>query len=123
MAKQRANSPERLALMEISREAKALRKKWTEEAEDQGKPLTLQSLSINEILLGFYREEAGQSDFRTILQMETSRVQVSKGEKYFPIWVRTKRIKAKDDVPRETEEGEVLSFFLCAVCFMLGRLS
>ena len=44
MAKQRTNSPERLALMERSREAKALRKKWTEGAEDLDETLVSQVL-------------------------------------------------------------------------------
>ena len=123
MAKQRTNSLGKLALMERSREAKALRKKWTEEAEGLDKDLVFQSLSINDVLLGFYREEAGQTDFRTFYNWTQAGFKVKKGEKYFRIWGGPSELRLKLMLRLRPKKGEVLSFFLCAVCCMLGKLS
>lgn len=66
--------------------------------------------NVNAGLLALYRQETGQTDFRTFHDWRKANRPVKKGEKGFPIWA----------TPRRMENGEAIGGDLATLAAMSG---
>jgi antirestriction protein ArdC len=102
-------NPERLKLIQLSQEAKAIRQGIIAKAETEADMLAAANLKINDVLISMYQEECGATEFHTYKDWQELGYQVRKGEKSFRIWGRPRVATAKAEMDNvQTGEAETV---------------
>lgn len=119
--KKRNEARERL--IEKSREAKATREFLVGLADTEEEALKAAAMSINQILIKMYKEEAGCRVFRTFEGWKDEGYRVKKGETAFRIW--GKPIKAERQTENNNgdagEGGDVDKYKMFPMCCLFNE--
>lgn len=110
----------RAALIELSVKARAYREEQLRQADTEQQLLYWSSVRINDIIVGWYRQESGAKVFKTFAQWKTDGYNIKKGSKAFILWSKKKNV-TKQGEPSETNtdptEETAYEFFPIAYLF------
>jgi uncharacterized protein DUF3560/antirestriction factor ArdC-like protein len=102
--RQKKINPHKQLLIEKSQEAKKLKGLMIENASGQFERDAAEAIGINEILMQWYREQTGQTIFKTFHDWKKAGFKVVKGQNAYRVWSMPKKAKKS----YETEQGEKL---------------
>ncbi len=111
----------REVLGQYSAMARDLKKKWINEAMEEGqnaKALQINALTLNSIIIDRFYKKDGHEDFRTFGEWKQSGFKVKKGSRGFIIWGRP--IGNQKAEKGEEASDEDYSYF--PVCYLFSNL-
>lgn len=113
-----ATKLKRIALSERSKKARAFREEQLKKCTSDADALFWASQSINDIVIMWYKEESGATEFKSFFQWKQAGFTVKKGEKAFLLWAKKRKATAKIEV-KENEDPleEEYRFFPLAYVF------
>jgi hypothetical protein len=107
-------------LIKLSVKARSLRKEKIENAESSEDALFWASMSINDIIAMWYREQSGAKVFKTFNQWREEGYLIKKGAKAFVLWAR--RQKGKDvAVKQEGGEPEYVEYKFYPITYLFSE--
>lgn len=113
-----ATKLKRLALSERSKKARAFREGQVKKAVNDKEALFWASKNINDIIMMWYKEESGATEFKSFFQWKQAGFSVKKGEKAYLLWAKKRNATAKIETPENEDPlEEEYRFFPLAYIF------
>jgi len=105
----------KLALRQLSIEARDLREKLIKEAKTDAKALYYSGLRVNDVILKYFYTDAENTEFHTYKGWQELGHQVKKGSKTFVIWGRKRQ--NVDDETSKSDDIDKYKFYPLAFLF------
>lgn len=116
--KDSATKLKRLALSRLSKKARTFREEKVATATNEKEALLWASKTINDIVLMWYKENSGATEFKSFFQWKQDGFSVKKGQKAFLLWAKRRNATAKIEKPENQDpEEEDYMFYPLAYLF------